>query len=109
MAACLVTVPLGLLIVVLGICNMMGNISSLHEYHRHRVAEEDRKPFGKRVGLGTVLIGAAVAMFGILFFIFEKTSLDWLVWVATAQLIVCIVVGTIISFRAMIKYNGGIF
>ena len=109
MVTCLITVSLGLLIVVLGICNMMGNISSLHEYHRHRVTEENRKPFGKLVGLGTVLIGGAVALFGILFFIYEKTSLDWIVWVATAQMILCIVVGMIISFRAMIKYNGGIF
>ena len=42
----------GTLISVLGIVNMTGNISSLHEYHRHRVTEEDRKPFGRLVGMG---------------------------------------------------------
>ena len=109
MAACLITVSLGLLIAVLGAVNMTGNISSLHKYHRHRVAEEDVKPFGKRVGFGTLLIGVSVALFGVLSFIFEKTGLEWLTWVATGQMIACIVVGMIISFRAMIKYNGGIF
>ena len=109
MAACLVTVPLGLLIVVLGICNMMGNISSLHEYHRHRVAEEDRKPFGRLVGSGTLMIGLAIALFGILSFLAEQTGLDWILVMGTVILIGCFVIGLILSFYAMIKYNKGIF
>ena len=38
---------LGFILCVLGCMNMKGNISSLHWYHRQRVTEEDRKPFGK--------------------------------------------------------------
>ena len=100
---------LGLLISILGIINMTGNISSLHWYHRQRVTEENRKPFGKLVGLGTLIIGVAMIIFGALFLIFEKTQIDVFVIIGTVELIVGIAVGTVISFYAMMKYNKGIF
>ena len=100
---------LGLLVSILGIINMTGNISSLHSYHRHRVTEENRKPFGRLVGLGTLIIGIAMIVFGVLFFIFEQTKLELLVIIGTAELIAGIIAGAIISFYAMIKYNKGIF
>lgn len=103
------TLLVGIVVIVLGIINMTGNISSLHGYHRHRVSEADVKPFGFRVGLGTVISGAVIVLFGALMFLYEQTGTEWLSWVATAQLIVGIAVGMIITFRAMIKYNGGIF
>jgi hypothetical protein len=58
MPAFVVTALVGIVCIVLGISNMKGNISSLHSYHRSRVSEEDRIPFGKKVGLGTIIIGA---------------------------------------------------
>ena len=100
---------LGLLVSILGIINMTGNISSLHSYHRHRVAEEDRKPFGRLVGLGTLMIGVAMIVFGVFFMIFENTQKDIYVLIGTALLIAGIIAGMIISFYAMIKYNKGIF
>ena len=109
MVAFITTAGLGLLVSILGIINMMGNISSLHWYHRQRVTEENRKPFGKLVGVGTLIIGIALIVFGSLFYIFEQTQLDWLVIIGTAELIIGIVIGMGISFYAMKKYNGGIF
>ena len=109
MVAFITTAGLGLLICVLGIINMTGNISSLHWYHRQRVTDENRKPFGKLVGLGTLIIGIALIVFGSLFYIFEQTQLDWLVIIGTIELIIGIVIGMAISFHAMKKYNGGIF
>lgn len=100
---------LGILISILGIINMTGNISSLHWYHRHRVTKENRKPFGKLVGLGTLMIGIAMIVFGILFLIFERTQLNVLVIIGVVELIVSIIAGMIVSFYAMKKYNGGIF
>ena len=100
---------LGVLISILGIINMTGNISSLHWYHRQRVAEENKKPFGKLVGLGTLMIGLAMIVFGILFLIFEQTQLEVLVIIGVVELIASIVVEMIVSFYAMKKYNGGIF
>ena len=109
MVAFITIAGLGLLVCVLGIINMTGNISSLHWYHRQRVTEENRKPFGKLVGLGTLIIGLAMIIFGILFLIFEQTQLGALVILGVIELISGIVAGMIVSFYAMKKYNGGIF
>ena len=48
----IITLLLGIVCIVLGTLNMKGNISTLHWYHRKRVAEENRLPFGRLVGLG---------------------------------------------------------
>ena len=108
--AVLITVSgLGLLVSILVIVNMTGNISSLHYYHRKRVTEENRKPFGKLVGLGTLMIGFAMIVFGILFLAFEKTQFEAFVIIGVIELIVGIIVGMLISFYAMKKYNGSVF
>ena len=109
MAAFITVSGLGILIAILGIINMTGNISSLHWYHRQRVTEENRKPFGKLVGLGTLIIGLSMIVFGILFLIFEQTQLQAFVVIGVIELIVSIIVGMFVSFYAMKKYNGGIF
>ncbi len=109
MGAFAIVAGLGLLISILGIINMTGNISSIHWYHRQRVTEENRKPFGKLVGLGTLIIGVAMIVFSILILIFEKTQLEVLVIIGTVELIAGIIAGTILSFYAMKKYNGGVF
>ena len=109
MNAFIITAGLGVLICILAIINMTGNISTLHSYHRKRVTEEDKKPFGKLVGLGTLIIGIAMIIFSILLFIFEKTQIDALIFIGNTVLFTGIIVGTIISFYAMKKYNGGIF
>lgn len=109
MAAFITVSGLGILVSILGIINMTGNISSIHWYHRQRVTEENRKPFGKLVGLGTLIIGLSMIVFGILFLIFEQTQLQAFVVIGVIELIVSIIVGMIVSFYAMKKYNGGIF
>ena len=103
------TLAVGLVAVLLGIINMTGNISSIHEYHRKRVRDEDVKPFGRLVGLGTVIIGVAVIMYGGVLFAFEKTGFVLLAPIGTAVLVIGLIVGLIISFYAMKRYNGGIF
>ena len=109
MAAFITVLGLGILIAILGIINMTGNISSLHWYHRQRVTEENRKPFGKLVGLGTLIIGIAMIVFGVLLLIFEYTQIEALVIVGVVELIASVIIGMIVSFYAMKKYNGGIF
>ena len=105
----LTCVGLGFFIVILGIINMTGNISSLHWYHRQRVSEENRKPFGKLVGLGTLLAGISLILFGIFSFIAEKTNIPAWMIVGAVEVVVGIAVGLGISFYAMFKYNKGIF
>ena len=109
MIAFITTVGIGLLTCILGMINMMGNLSSLHWYHRQRVTEENRKPYGKQIGIGTVIIGSALIVSGTLFFIHEKTGPLVLVVIGVAALIIGIALGMIVSLRAMKKYNGGIF
>ena len=99
----------GVLCIVLGISNMRGNIASLHSYHRHRVSEEDRIPFGKQVGLGTMIIGIGIIIFSVMSAVTLYTENNIFALIGTAVLIVGIVVGLIMSFKAMIKYNKGIF
>lgn len=101
----LITAILGIMLCIIGVINTTGNISSLHWYHRQRVTEADRKTFGKLVGIGTVIIGFALIIFGVL----SLFDTAWLT-VAGAVILVCgIVVGLGLNFYAMIKYNKGIF
>lgn len=109
MAGNIVTFLVGVVCIVLGISNMRGYISSLHSYHRSRVSEEDRIPFGKQVGLGTIIVGIGIIVFSVLSSVTLYTENDIFILVGTAVLIIGIILGLVISFRAMIKYNKGIF
>ena len=109
MAGNIVTFLVGVVCIVLGISNMRGNISSLHSYHRSRVSEEDRIPFGKQVGLGTIIVGIGIIVFSVLSSVTLYTENDIFILVGTAVLIIGIILGLVISFRAMIKYNKDIF
>ena len=99
----------GFACVLLGISNMKGNIKSLHKYHRSRVSEEDRLPFGRKVGLGTIIIGVAVIIFSALLALGEYTGQTAVILVGNGILIAGLVTGLALSFYAMIKYNKGIF
>ena len=109
MAGNIVTFLVGVVCIVLGISNMRGNISSLHSYHRSRVSEEDRIPFGKQVGLGIIIVGIGIIVFSVLSSVTLYTENDIFILVGTAVLIIGIILGLVISFRAMIKFNKGIF
>ena len=109
MTSALIPVLLGIIIIGLGVSNMKGNLSSIHWYHRQRVTEADRIPFGEAVGLGTIIMGAGIAVFGCMNYAAEKTQNDIFVAIGSVILIAALVVGLVISFWAMIKYNKGIF
>ena len=74
MTAVITVAVLGIILSVIGVINMTGNISSVHGYHRKRVTEENKKAFGKLVGGGTLIIGLAMIVYGILLFAFEKSA-----------------------------------
>lgn len=100
---------LGVFILILGISNMRGNISSLHWYHRRRVAEEDRLPFGRIVGIGTIIIGISIMLAGILSFTAEQTQNELFTLISSVVIAVGLVIGLGMNFFAMFKYNKGIF
>lgn len=98
----------GIICIVIGISNMRGNISSLHSYHRSRVKEEDILPFGRLVGMGTIIVGAAVMLFSALSALAVALGNDVYTVIGTVVMIVGIVAGLGVAFYGMKKYNGGI-
>ena len=104
-----VTAIVGVVCIVMGVLNIKGNISMLHAHHRKRVSEENIRPFGKMVGAGTITIGVGFVLSGIFFALSELLQSGVYSTVGGAILIVGVVVGLVISFAAMFKYNKGIF
>ena len=105
----IITAIIGVVCIVIGIINRKGNISTLHSYHRNRVSEKDRLPFGKMVGLGMIIIGVSMIIMGALSFIATNLQNNLYLTLGSAALIVGLVIGLGITFYAMIKYNKGIF
>ncbi len=103
------TFIVGALCIVLGVLNMKGNVSSIHSYHRRRVAQEDLLPFGRGVGLGTVIAGGSLVVFGALRALSQSVDAAWLTLAGTAVLVVGLTAGLGISLYTIIKYNKGIF
>ena len=109
MPAFIITILVGVVCIIIGITNMRGNISTLHSYHRHRVTEENRLAFGKLVGLGTIIIGASVVIFGAVSSFTVESASPVFTILSVALLLVGMAVGFGITFYALKKYNGGIF
>lgn len=100
---------IGIVCIIIGILNAKGNISSLHWYHRKRVSEADRIPFGKMIGIGTIIIGISIIVYSGLSIASEILKNDIFILIGVVILIIGIVVGLILNIYAMIKYNKGIF
>ena len=108
MGGFVVSFIVGIICIVIGISNMRGNISSLHSYHRSRVKEEDIRPFGRLVGMGTIIVGAAIMLFSALSALAVALGNDVYTVIGTVVMIVGIVAGLGVAFYGMKKYNGGI-
>ena len=100
---------LGIILSIIGVSNMKGNISSIHWYHRKRITEENRLPFGRMIGLGTIICGVSIVIYGCLSFLAEKTQIDLFTIIGSVILVIGLVIGLALSLYAMIKYNKGIF
>ena len=98
----IIQIIIGLVLVIIGIFNMKGNLSLLHSYHRKRVKKEDIITFGKKVGIGSIIIGITIIIAGV-FTILNYTN------ISNAILVIGLVWGFIFIFYAMFKYNNGIF
>lgn len=93
---------IGLIATILGIPNLMGNISSIHWYNRRKVSEENVPRYGKVMGIASLVIGLSFVVTAILLMIFNLEILYLLVIPGT-------VVGLIMMLYAQFKYNKGIF
>ncbi len=103
------TILIGVVCIVLGCLHRKGNIALLHSYHKKRVKEEDKIPFGKLVGLGTIIIGVALMIFGILSLLATVLQQAIYLTIGYGVLIAVLLVGAGVIFFAMNKYNKGIF
>ena len=105
----ILAIAIGILLVVIGIFNTQGHISMLHSYHRKRVREEDKIPFGRLVGLGMIIIGVTIMVYGTLSIATLLNGNKIYLIAGTVVMIVGLIIGTGITFYAMKKYNKGIF
>ena len=105
----IITLILGVVFIVIGIFNTKGNVSMIHSYHRSRVSEEDMLPFGKMVGIGTIIIGISLLLMAVFSFLASHLNQPIYTTIGIVCMVVGFVVGIAISFYAMIKYNKGIF
>lgn len=99
----------GILCIVIGVFNMKGNIKMLHSYHRKRVSEEDRLPFGKLVGKGMIIIGVSIMLSIVLSELSVYFENDFFMIVGMVLMFIGLALGIGMAFYAMIKYNKGIF
>ena len=92
---------LGIFIAIIGIVNIMGNISTIHSYNRRKVREEDVPKYGRAVGTGTLIIVVSlIAAFVTTFW--SETAMSFIV-------IPALVIGLGFILYAQFKYNKGIF
>ena len=73
------------------------------------MSEADRIPFGRAVGLGMIIVGISILIFGALSIAALLFEMEGLTLIGTGVMIAGLAVGLVIAFRAMIKYNKGIF
>lgn len=105
----IVLLILGILLIVMGIAQRKGNLSLIHSYHYKRVSKNDIIPFGKTVGLGTIIIGSSMVINAMLYIIIYFTNIQIFELIGNIILITSFVIGIAIMFYAMFKYNKGIF
>ena len=105
----ILAIAIGIILIVIGIFNRLGHIEMIHSYHRKRVTEEDRVPFGKTTGCGMIIIGASVVLSGILWLVSFLTNIALFELIANITVFAGLAVGAVFIFYAMFKYNKGIF
>lgn len=79
---------------------MGGKIELMHSYHIKNITEETRKPYGRVVGAGLLVIGAGILLDGVLSFFIDN---------AKPVTVVSLIIGLGIIFYGQFKYNKGIF
>ncbi|MCD7761438.1 MAG: hypothetical protein LUH16_06655 [Clostridiales bacterium] len=102
MDKCTVFVVIGVILLVLGILNCRGNISSVHWYNRARVSDEDVPKYGKWIGIGTCIIGGSALVTGVLELLMQDSIVEIIALVG-------IPVGLVVMLYGQFKYNKGLF
>ena len=93
------------LLIVMGARIARGRIELIHDYHRTRVPESDRIPYGRAFARGLYVMGACFIADGI----FELAVPYRYVGYKVLLLFAGVIAGCVIFARVQKKYNGGIF
>ena len=93
---------MGILLSTLGIVNIMGNISTIHAWNRKRVKEADIPRYGRAIGAGTLVIGAAFFIVSYLVTFWNAAVIDYIMLPGPG-------IGLALILYAQLKYNHGIF
>lgn len=91
---------IGIIFIVCGGMIMGGKTQLIHSYHTKNITEENRKPYGRVVGAGVLIIGVGILLDGILSFFLDSTRL---------VTIVSLIVSIVLIFYGQLKYNKEIF
>lgn len=105
----LIPIFVGAVLMITGISNLKGNISSIHSYHTHRVKQEDKKAFGELMGVGTIICSLGIMIFGLLSMLSDSTGNYSLMSIGSWCMVLCFIVGIGFMTYATIKYNKGLF
>lgn len=95
-------IGIGGLISALGIFNLRGNIGSIHWYNRRKVTQENQLPYCRCMGLGTLIMGAAMIIAGFIQAIINPE-------IGAIVIAIGIIIGLVLILYAQFKYNKGIF
>ncbi len=98
----IIFIALGLVLLILGVANYKGNISSVHWYNRRKVSEADIPKYGKCIGTGTIIFGITLFVTAIL----EVMLRDPIVEIV---LLIGFAVGLVFMLYGQFKYNKGLF
>ena len=105
----IVTAIVGVICIVIGVCNRKGNISMIHSYHIDKISEEDKIPFGRLMGIGMIIVGVTLIVFGGMSFLATALHDDVYVKIGYIIMSVGLAVGLGISLFSIKKYNKTIF
>ena len=92
---------IGVIVIVLGVVIAFGHIEIIHSYNRARITEETRKPYGKLVGIGSVVLGGGITSDGFISLFVEDFP--------PITVIIGSIVGVAIILYGQFKYNKGVF
>lgn len=100
--ASLVQLGLGVVLMLLGAFNMNGNIGSIHWYNRRKVTKENQKAYCMLVGLGTLIVGAAIIAGAVIQALGDSGA-------GGLAMGIGILIGLVFILYAQFKYNRGLF
>ena len=105
----IVAITISIVFFIIGIFNLRGNISMMHSYHRNHVTEENRKPMGRLVGIGMMLIALSILLGSTGTFVSEITEQPIYNVVGMVVMAIGFISGLALNFYAIKKYNGKLF